>query len=316
MLTHAHIDHSGYLPVLARDRWHGDVVCTAVTADLCRTLLPDSGHLQEKDSQHTNTHGFSKHTPAEPRYAQADAKRSLEQLAPTAFHMDQPIAGGAATLRFHPAGHILVAASATIQWGDRRIVFSGDLGCFDDPVLPSLESIEAADYLVVESTYGNRKHEAIDAASLLGDVIERTVGRGGSVVIPAFALGRVQMLLYHLSKLRAAGRLRDVPVFLDSPMAVDASELVCEHSDGHKLSRAECKVARGVATYISDVQASKALNADRGSKVILSASGMSTDGRVLHHPKHYAPDPSKTVLLAGFLAAGTRRATISSGGAQ
>lgn len=313
VLTHAHIDHSGLLPVLVRDGWRGDVVCSAATADLCRILLPDSGYLQEKDAQFANKHGFSKHTPAEPLYTQAEANRSLEALAPIAFHTKRPIAGGAATVRLHRAGHILGAAIAAIDWGDRRLVFSGDLGRYGDPILPSPEPIEAADYLVVESTYGNRRHEAVDAASLLGDVIERTVGRGGTVVVPAFAVGRAQTLLYHLSKLRAAGRLRDVPVFLDSPMAVDASELFCEHSDDHKLTRAECKATCGVATYIRDVQDSKALNADRMPKVILSASGMATGGRVLHHLKHYAPDRRNTVLFAGFQAAGTRGATMIAG---
>lgn len=313
VLTHAHIDHSGYLPKLVRDGWRGNVVCSEATADLCSVLLPDSGHLQEKDASYANRKGFSKHDPAEPLYTQADAKRALELFSPAPFHTTRRIAGGLATVELHRAGHILGAAIAVVEWAGRRIVFSGDLGRYNDAILPAPEAIAQADHVIVESTYGNRRHEQVEPANLLGDIIERTIGRGGSVVVPAFAVGRAQTLLYHLSTLRAQGRLRDVPIFLDSPMAVDASEMFCAHPSDHKLDRAACKAACGAATYVRDVEESKGLNADSMPKVILSASGMATGGRVLHHLKHYAPDPRNTILFAGYQAAGTRGAVMVAG---
>ncbi len=313
ILTHAHIDHSGYMPVLVRNGWRGRILCSAATADLCQILLPDSGHLQEKDAQFANKRGYSRHQPAEPLYTEEDARRALEFFSPVAVHTVQHVANGNATVRLDRAGHILGASCATVRWHDRRIVFSGDLGRYNDPIMHPPEQLREADYIVVESTYGNRKHDDADATSMLGDVIERTVGRGGTVVVPTFAVGRAQSLLFHLSKLHAAGRLRSVPVFLDSPMAVNASELFCSHPDDHKLSRAECMATCQIATYVREVSDSKALNANPMPKVILSASGMATGGRVLHHLAHYAPDPRNTILFAGFQAAGTRGAALVAG---
>ena len=312
ILTHAHLDHSGYLPALVRDGFSGPVYCSSATKDYCDILLPDSAHLLEQDAEYANRRGFSKHKPALPLYTAADAEQALACLSPVAFGAWHELPQGA-RIRFSRAGHILGAASVECEWGGTKLVFSGDLGRYNDPMMPEPSSVRDADYLVVESTYGNRRHDPQDPQQELGDIIERTVSRGGTVIIPAFAVGRAQSLLYHLERLKAAGRLANVPIFLNSPMAVNASEILCDHMDDQKLSAAECRAACGIATYVRTVEASKALNENRVPKVIVSASGMATGGRVLHHLKRYAPDPRNTILFVGFQAVGTRGAAMVAG---
>jgi len=312
LLTHAHLDHSGALPRMASLGWNGTVLCTRGTAALCELLLPDSGHLQEQDANRANRYGYSRHQPALPLYTQADARRALELFRTTEFGEWYKIADGISA-RYHRAGHILGAASIEVLWKDRTIVFSGDIGRYDDAVMKDPVPPPHADYLLVESTYGDRRHEPVDPMAALGDSIERCVLRGGTVVIPAFAVGRAQSLLYHLSRLRAAGRLRDIPIYLDSPMAINASGIMCDFMEEHRLSRAECEAACSVAHYVREVEESKALTADVNPKVIVSASGMATGGRVLHHLKRFAPDPKNLILFSGFQAAGTRGATLLAG---
>jgi metallo-beta-lactamase family protein len=229
-----------------------------------------------------------------------------------AFEQRQELPGGA-TIRVRHAGHILGAASIELQWNNTSIGFSGDLGRYDDAMMLDPVSLDGTDYLLVESTYGNRQHDRRDPEEVLAEIIERTVARGGTVVIPAFAVGRAQALLYYLHRLKASGRLINVAVFLDSPMAIDASEMLCRHLDDHKLSEQECRDACAVARYVRDVGASKALTANPMPKVIISASGMATGGRVLHHLKQYAPDARNTILFAGFQAGGTRGAAMVAG---
>jgi len=214
---------------------------------------------------------------------------------------------------FHRAGHILGAAFVELHWKGATLVFSGDLGRSGDPVMLDPEPPIAADFLVVESTYGDRLHDRVDPEDALDESIERCVQRGGTVVIPAFAVGRAQSLLYLLSKLRAKGCLPNVPVYLDSPMAIDASHIFCDHVGDHRLQPEDCEAACGIARYVREVAESKALTADTTPKIIISASGMATGGRVLHHLKHYAPDPRNLILFAGFQAAGTRGAAIVAG---
>lgn len=312
VLTHAHLDHSGALPLLTRRDFSGNVFCSRGTADLCRLLLPDSGHLQEKDAEFANRHGFSKHKPALPLYTERDARNALEYLRPLAFDQDATLSGGA-TVRLRRAGHILGAASVQLEWAGRRIVFSGDLGRYDDATMVDPAEIDRTDYLVVESTYGNRRHPKVDPEQALADIIGTTVGRGGTVVIPAFAVGRTQSLLYFLERLKENGRLRNAPVFLDSPMAQDASEIFCRDVADHRLPAAVCRRACAVAHYVRSVDESKALMENPMPKVIISASGMATGGRVLHHLKRYAPDPRNTILFAGFQAGGTRGAAMVAG---
>lgn len=313
VLTHAHLDHSGYLPLLVKNGFAGRILCTPPTRDLCEILLRDSGHLQEREAEYANRHGFSKHKPALPLYTQEDAERSLRSFVPVAFDHEFEIASGMA-LKFRHAGHILGAAIAEVRAAGRSLVFSGDLGRPDSPTMLPPQTVVTADYLVVESTYGNRKHERTDAQDALAEVINRTIARGGSVLIPTFAVGRAQDVLYHLARLKQLSRIPPaVPVFLDSPMAVDASRIFHDHAQDHRLTAEECRSTCAVATYVRDVQESKALNANAVPKIILSASGMATGGRVLHHLKNLAPDRRNAVLFAGFQAGGTRGAAIVAG---
>jgi metallo-beta-lactamase family protein len=312
LLTHAHIDHSGYLPALVRDGFRGKIFCSHATMELCQILWRDSGFLQEKDAQYANRHGFSRHKPALPLYTVRDAEAALPHLSPVPFNETLRLPQGPA-IRLRHAGHILGAASIECDWDGTTIVFSGDLGRYGDAMMLDPEPVHAADYLVVESTYGNRRHDARDIEEALGEVIARTISRGGTVIIPAFAVGRAQSLLYHLERLKSAGALRNVPIFLDSPMAINASEMLCSHLDDHRLPAAACTRACDVAQYVRDVEESKALMNNPVPKVIISASGMATGGRVLHHLKRYAPDRRNTVLFAGFQAAGTRGAAMLAG---
>jgi metallo-beta-lactamase family protein len=312
VLTHAHLDHSGYLPALVKGGYSGAIYCSPASEDFCKILLPDSGHIQEKDAEFANRHGFSKHKPALPLYNREEAETCLDSFKAIPFDESRPLAGGA-KIRLRRAGHILGASIVELEWAGQKIVFSGDLGRYDDPMMVDPSPVSNADYLVVESTYGDRRHDRQDPEDRLAEIINRTVRRGGTVVIPAFAVGRAQSLLYHLERLKSAGRIGDVPVFLDSPMAIDASDLLCRHPKDHKLTDGQCKKACAVATYVRDVAASKELTINRMPKVIISASGMATGGRVLHHLKSYAPDSNNTILFCGFQAAGTRGAAMVGG---
>jgi len=312
VLTHAHLDHCGYLPLLIKRGFRGPVYCSRATRDLCSILLPDAGHLQEKDAEFANRHGFSKHKPALPLYTLEDARAALEHLTPIPFDQERTLPGGG-TVRLRRSGHILGAGWVQLDWAGITTVFSGDLGRYEDPVLVDPMSVERADYLLVESTYGDRRHDKRDPAEALAEIVGSTIARGGTVIIPAFAVGRVQSLLFHFHQLKLKGQLSNVPIFLDSPMALDASEIFCKDINDHKLSEAECRRACGVAHYIRSVEESKALTANPVPKVIISASGMATGGRVLHHLKRYAPHPKNTILFAGFQAGGTRGAAMLSG---
>ena len=312
LLTHAHLDHSGYLPLLVKSGFRGPIICSAATAELSEILLPDSGYLQEKDAEFANRHGYSEHKPALPLYTERDAREVLTRFRPIAFDIEHEIDSNL-KLVLRRAGHILGASSIEVRSEGKAIVFSGDVGRYDDPILPDPAPVARADYLLVESTYGNRQHDKIEAETALAQIISRTMSRGGTIVIPAFAVGRAQSLMFHLQRLRTLGRLRNVPVFLDSPMAVDASEMFCRNIKDHKLSENECRTSCGIATYVRSTEDSKALTANPVPKIIISASGMATGGRVLHHLKHYAPDPKNTILFAGFQAAGTRGAAMIAG---
>jgi metallo-beta-lactamase family protein len=304
VLTHAHLDHSGYLPVLVRHGFRGPIYATPATCDLCALLLPDSGHLQEEDAEFANRHGTSKHRPAMPLYTQAEAEHTLEQLVPVPFHEEREAAG--ATFRFAHAGHIPGAGSVRVTVGGTTILFSGDLGRLQDPLLPAPEPPPPADYLVVESTYGDRLHPAEEPQVALGEVVRRTVSRGGVVVIPAFAVGRAQALLYHLHTLMTRGDVPKVPVFIDSPMAADATRVLQNNPGEHSLTPGQWAEVGRSATITNSVEESKAIDRRSGPMVIISASGMITGGRVLFHVERFAPDHRNTILLAGHQAVGTR----------
>ncbi|MEX1183184.1 MAG: MBL fold metallo-hydrolase [Gemmatimonadota bacterium] len=305
LLTHAHIDHTGYLPALLRDGMAGPVMATAPTADLAAIMLPDSGHLQEEEARFANRHGLSRHHPARPLYTRADAERAVERIQPVAFEVDLPVLDGV-TARFRRNGHILGSASIMLDVDGVRLVFSGDIGRPDDVLMFAPRTVERADYLVVESTYGGRRHEDIDPAEQLAAVVRETAARGGVVVVPAFAVGRAQALLVQLGRLRAQGAIPPVPVFLDSPMARDVSELVERHAAELRIDADEWRDLTSSVTIVNSVQESKAIDQRRGPMVIVSASGMATGGRVVHHLKVFAPDHRNTILFAGFQAPGTR----------
>ncbi len=312
ILTHAHIDHSGYLPLLVKNGFAGPVYCSEATRELCEILLPDSGRLQEEDAAYANRQGFSKHRPALPLYTETDAARAVRQLVPVAFEREVAL-GGALRFRLSLAGHILGASMVGIYHDGTSMLFSGDLGRPNDPLMPAPATIERADYLVVESTYGDRRHDRRDPRRLLADVFNRAFKRGGAVIVPAFAVGRAQILLYYIHLLKSTKAIPDVPVFLNSPMAVEVTRIFRRHPAEHRLTPAECDAACAVAQYVNRVEDSKALNARKGPMIIVSASGMATGGRVLHHLKAFAPDPRNTVLFAGFQAGGTRGAAMLAG---
>ena len=305
VLTHAHLDHCGYLPRLVLDGFSGRIHCSSATRDVAELILRDSAFLQEKDAELANRKGFSKHSPALPLYRVADIDRTMALFKPAALHEEVTLPGDGRLL-LRRAGHILGASTAQIDIGGRRILFSGDLGRYDDPVMHDPESVPEADYVVIESTYGNRHHDTTDPLDALEEVIKRTVQRGGTVVIPAFAVGRAQSLIHSLWQLRRSGRLHNLPVYLDSPMATSASELLQRYPKEHRLGRQDCEAACDSVTYVRDVEESKALSANRYPKVIISASGMATGGRVLHHIAAFGPDHRNTLLFSGYQAGGTR----------
>ncbi|HQX93468.1 MBL fold metallo-hydrolase [Thermomonas sp.] len=312
LLTHAHLDHSGYLPRLVRSGFRGKVWCTEATRSLCGILLPDSGRLLEEEAGHANHSGWSKHHPAEPLYSEADARASLARLRGVGFdHGFEPVPGVHA--RFRAQGHILGAAAVTLEFEGRRITFSGDLGRPDDPLMPAPASLAASDWVVVESTYGNRAHPADGLEEELLAVLQRVVARKGVVVIPAFAVGRAQMLLHVITQLQASGRLAKVPVYLNSPMAASVTGLYRQFPRLHRLDAAELDAMQRTTHVVESVEQSKALNRHKGPMIIVSASGMATGGRVLHHLVAFAPDPRNAIVLCGFQAGGTRGAALAAG---
>jgi len=312
ILTHGHIDHTGYLPVLVKHGFDGPVYATSGTRALCGIILPDSGRLQEEDAAHANRHGSSKHHPALPLYTEQDANRALDLIETVPFHREHPLPGDG---RFHyqRAGHILGASSVHLEAEGTSLLFSGDLGRPHDPVMPPPDPPREADYLLVESTYGNRLHDRTDQSKKLAEIVNRTAERGGIVLIPAFAVGRTQAILYALSGLIEANKIPQLPIYLDSPMAVSTTALYDTHRDDHRLSRQALRAMESRTTFIRTVDESKRLNHLPGPAIIVSASGMLSGGRVLHHLRAHGPDPNSTLVFVGYQAAGTRGADILAG---
>jgi len=313
VLTHAHLDHSGYVPLLVKNGFRGKIYCSGATYELCRILLPDSGRLLEEEAGFANRHGFSKHSPALPLYSEADAVRALRHFSPVKFNtVFQPCDG--LQVELFRAGHILGAAIVQIKSADTTITFSGDLGRLHDLIMPAPSKIESSDYLVLESTYGDRQHDATDPAILLGNTIRETSSRGGVTIIPSFAVGRAQEIMYHLHLLKKSGALPSaLPVYLNSPMAADTTALYHQYHEDHQLNAAQCEAMCHAAKIVNSVEESIALNRKRTPMVIIAASGMATGGRVLHHLKAFASDTRNTILFAGFQAGGTRGAAMIGG---
>lgn len=312
VLTHAHIDHSGYLPLLVKNGFTGRVYCTPATRDLCGILLPDAGYLQEEEAHYANKHGYSKHREALPLFTEKDALRALKHLEPVAYDTPAQLGNGI-SFRLLRAGHILGAAMVALEVNGQRLVFSGDLGRPNDPIMCAPAAPGAADFLVVESTYGNRRHASDDAEQTLAVHVNRALGRGGVVVIPAFAVGRAQTLLHYFARMKQRKVIPDVPIFLNSPMAVDATRIYHNHRAEHRLTPDECTAACAVAGMVNSADESRALNTRGGPMILISASGMATGGRVVHHLKAFAPDARNMVLFPGFQAAGTRGAAMVNG---
>ena len=335
VLTHAHLDHCGYLPRLVSQGFRGRVFCTLGTQDLCKIVLPDAGRLQEEDAAFANRHGFSKHKPALPLYTEVDALRAVSQLQPCGYDRPMPAAKGI-EVEFVNAGHLLGSSYVRMRIDGRTILFGGDLGRFGRPVLPDPTAVAEADYLLVESTYGNRVHEQDDNGDRLAAIVKETAHKGGKLIIPAFAIGRVEELLYWLKRLEAEKRIPVLPVFVDSPMAAAAlarytervheldPEMQPEINDDKaphdaaapnppEVRRRQARQEREMCVFcterfrvIGNAEESKQLTASKMPSIVISASGMAEGGRVLHHLKAALPDARNTVLFAGYQAAGTR----------
>ena len=315
VLTHAHIDHTGYLPRLVKHGFRGRVFCTPGTADLCRIMLPDAGRLAEEDAREANRHGYTKHAPALPLFTENDALQALTQLQPVGYERPVPVNGGS-TITFTDAGHLLGSSFARLSFdgnagGANEILFSGDLGRYNRPVLPDPSAVAAADVLLVESTYGDRAHEPDDNGERLSAIIRETIERGGKVIIPSFAVGRVEEVIYWLRRLEAARRIPVVPVYLDSPMAVQALKFYASHSDDldpdMRTRRGEMSAFTTTRfTAVASPQQSREIQASRQPSIVISSSGMATGGRILHYLKATLPNPKHTVLFVGYQAAGTR----------
>ena len=321
VLTHAHLDHVGYLPRLVAHGFNGRAYCTSGTADLCRVVLPDAGRIQEEDARQANRHSYSKHSPALPLFAEVDAHRALTHLQPMGY--ERPIeAAPGVTVEFISAGHLLGSSFvlATLASG-KRILFGGDLGRYGRPVLPDPSPARAADVALVESTYGDREHSPDDAGIGLANVINRTTRPGGKVIIPSFAVGRVEEVIFWIRRLEIDGKIPTLPVYVDSPMAAEALKFYAARMDELDASmRPGSQEVKAFATtrfqVVSSPQQSKELTASRRPAIVLSASGMATGGRVLHHMAAALPNPRNTILFVGFQAAGTRGRKLLEGAAE
>ncbi len=318
VLTHAHLDHVGYLPRLVAEGFRGIVFCTAGTADLCRLVLPDSARIQEEDPKQANKHGYTKHAPALPLYTERDAARALSVMHPVGYNRPIEVASGV-TAEFLPAGHLLGSAFVICTLGEgRRILFGGDLGRYNRPVLPDPSNGVAADLTLVESTYGDRDHAPEDNGDALAAVIRDTAERRGKLIVPAFAIGRVEEVLYWVRRLEREQRIPVLPVFVDSPMATEALRFYTSRMAelDEEMRQSQKEVSTFVTARFQTVasqQQSKALTANRRSAIVISSSGMATGGRVLHHLAAALPDPRNTVLFVGYQAEGTRGRMLAEG---
>jgi metallo-beta-lactamase family protein len=317
VLTHAHLDHCGYLPRLVAEGFRGRIFCTPGTRDLCSLVLPDSAHIQEEDARDANRHGYSKHHPALPLYTANDAAQALMQFQPVGYNRPVPVVPGV-DVEFINAGHLLGSAYARVTFDRRTMLFGGDLGRYGRPVLPDPLPIERADVLLVESTYGDRLHEPDDQGNQLAAVVNATVERGGKLIVPAFAIGRVEEVVYWLKRLEDEKRVPVLPVYLDSPMASQALRFYAQRADEldpemQKRERGVCVFCTRRMTTVSSVQQSIDLVASHQVAIVIASSGMATGGRVLYHLAAALPSARNTVMFVGYQAAGTRGRSLIDG---
>jgi metallo-beta-lactamase family protein len=338
VLTHAHLDHCGYLPRLVAQGFRGRVFCTPGTRDLCTLVLPDSARLQEEDARQANRHGYSRHSPALPLYTEIEAARALDRLQPVGYDRPMPIVPGV-EVEFINAGHLLGSSYARVTFEGHTVLFGGDLGRYGRPVLPDPTPVDAADILLLESTYGDRVHEPDDDGERVATIVKDAVARNGKLLIPSFAIGRVEEVVYWLKRLEDVGRIPVLPVYIDSPMAAAALEFYRQrlseldpqpsrelgsspaHVSAERSARfvttpAErelCTFCTTRMTVIASAEQSKALVASKAPAIVIASSGMATGGRVLHHLEAVLPDPRNTVLFVGYQAAGTRGRALCDG---
>ncbi len=321
VLTHAHLDHTGFLPRVVKEGFQHKIYCSPATSKLAELILLDSAKIQESDAKYANKKGFSKHKPALPLYDGKDVQQTLKQFRETPrgkwFSPAGPI-----WMRFHDAGHLLGSSMIEVEIRDQdpplKILFSGDVGRYDGPLYYDPSPPPACDYLICESTYGNRDHPESDLLSALEGVVNRSIERGGVMLMASFAIGRAQQLIYLLQLLKKEGRIPDLPIYLDSPMSCNATSIYKEHSDDHDLSEGELdddrQVLGGPSVHLCrSAEESKALNHLKGSAIIIASSGMMTGGRIVHHLKRRLPDKKTTVVLGGYMAIGTRGRRIQEG---
>lgn len=321
ILTHAHLDHCGYLPRLVAGGFRGRVFCTPGTKDLCSLVLPDAAKIQEEDAREANQQGFSRHQPALPLYTSADAARALMLLQPVGYNRPVQVAPGV-EVEFLPAGHLLGSAYARVRLQDgKTVLFGGDLGRYSRPVLPDPSTVEAADVLLVESTYGDRLHPEDDDGAHLAAIVNDTISRGGKLIVPAFAIGRVEEVIYWLKRLEDTNRVPVLPVYVDSPMAARALRFYSERLD--ELDNDLKPAARGLSVFatqrmttVASVQQSVEIVQSRRPAIVIASSGMATGGRVLHHLAATLPSPKNTTLFVGFQAEGTRGRQLVDGAKQ
>ncbi|MGD9903508.1 MAG: MBL fold metallo-hydrolase RNA specificity domain-containing protein [Vicinamibacterales bacterium] len=313
VLTHAHLDHVGMLPRLVAQGFKGRIFCTPGTQDLCSLVLPDAGRLQEEQAERANRKGYTKHHPAQPLFTENEATITLSRLQPVGYERPIPVADGL-EVEFIPTGHLLGAAYVRMRRSDGTggtVIFGGDLGRYNRPVLQDPAAGSATDVLLVESTYGDREHLNGDEQERLATIVNETAARKGKVIVPSFAIGRVEEVLYALKKLEDGGKIQALPVYVDSPMALEALKFYQRHAaeldDDVQRRRGEvCAFCTARFTPVASAQESRAVTERGGPAIVISSSGMATGGRVLHHLAHGLPDARNTVLFVGFQAAGTR----------
>jgi metallo-beta-lactamase family protein len=315
VLSHAHLDHSGWLPVLVKHGWRGEILASPATRDLASVLLLDAAHLQQEDARRANKYGYSKHAKALPLYSRHDALKAISRIR--AIEPLQTVTIGDVALNLTPVGHLLGACAVSLQHRKETLVYSGDLGRSVDLLMPPPQKIAKADVLLVESTYGNRWHPHEDPMTQLGAIIRKTIQRGGSVLMPSFAVGRAQALLLVLQRLKAAGQIpANLPIFLDSPMAVEATELYRKHRRLLRVPAAEiARLTDGVRLVVTAQQSIRSTGLHY-PRVVISASGMATGGRVLHHLKAMAPHDKHHIVFAGFQVGGSRGAHLVAGATE
>lgn len=312
VLTHAHLDHSGYIPLLVKLGFKGPIYCTKATFELCKILLLDSGYLQEEEAKYANLKGFSKHHPALPLYTQEDAQNCLKYFKVIDKHTSFSVSP-TVQAKFYNAGHILGSSFVKINVDNKKLIFSGDLGRPNDLVMNSPDSLPDCDFLILESTYGDRKHPTTDVINEIKNIVKKAIDQKSVIVVPAFAVGRAQTLLYVFHEIKKDPKFKNIPVYLNSPMATKVTKIYCEYNEDHKLTPQQCEEVFGSANYIQNVDESIALNSKSGPMIIISASGMATGGRVLHHLKKFITDPKNYILFSGYQAPGTRGEAIVNG---